>query len=39
MQDMDAAFRALSDPARRRLLDRMNPRNGLTVTELSEGMG
>lgn len=39
MQDMDAAFRALSDPARRRLLDRMNERNGLTVTELSEGMG
>ncbi len=39
MQDMDAVFRALSDPARRRLLDRMNQRNGLTVTELSEGMG
>jgi len=39
MQDMDAAFRALSDPARRRLLDRMNQRSGLTVTELSAGMG
>ena len=39
MQDMDAVFRALSDPARRRLLDRLNQRNGLTVTELKEGMG
>jgi DNA-binding transcriptional ArsR family regulator/uncharacterized protein YndB with AHSA1/START domain len=35
---MDAVFRALGDPARRRLLDRLNERNGLTLTELSAGM-
>ena len=39
MRDMDAVFRALADPARRRLLDRLNERNGLTLTELSAGMG
>jgi len=37
--DADAVFRALSDPARRRLLDRLNERNGLTLTELCAGMG
>ena len=36
---MDAVFRALGDPARRRLLDRLNERNGLTLSELSAGMG
>lgn len=35
----DAVFRALSDPARRRLLDRLNERNGLTLTELCADMG
>jgi DNA-binding transcriptional ArsR family regulator/uncharacterized protein YndB with AHSA1/START domain len=35
----DAVFRALSDPARRRLLDRLNQRNGLTLTELCADMG
>src|SRR5579871_4047430 len=35
----DTVFRALSDPARRRLLDRLNQRNGLTLTELCAGMG
>jgi DNA-binding transcriptional ArsR family regulator/uncharacterized protein YndB with AHSA1/START domain len=39
MQDTDAVFRALSDPARRRLLDRLNERNGLTLTELCADMG
>ncbi len=39
MRDMDAVFRALSDPGRRRLLDRLNERNGLTLTELSADMG
>jgi DNA-binding transcriptional ArsR family regulator/uncharacterized protein YndB with AHSA1/START domain len=39
MRDTDAVFRALSDPARRRLLDRLNERNGLTLTELCTGMG
>jgi DNA-binding transcriptional ArsR family regulator/uncharacterized protein YndB with AHSA1/START domain len=39
MLDMDAVFRALGDPARRRLLDRLNVRNGLTLTELGTDMG
>ena len=39
MRDMDAVFRALGDPARRRLLDRLNERNGLTLTELCADMG
>src|SRR5271163_552156 len=39
MQDMDSIFRALGDPARRRLLDRLNEHNGLTLTELCTGMG
>src|ERR1700744_2573788 len=39
MQQMDAVFRALSDPARRRLLDRLNERNGLTLSELCADMG
>ncbi len=38
MRDMDAAFKALSDPGRRRLLDRLNERNGLTLTELCADM-
>jgi DNA-binding transcriptional ArsR family regulator/uncharacterized protein YndB with AHSA1/START domain len=36
---MDAVFKALSDPARRRLLDRLNERSGLTLTELCGDMG
>ena len=39
MREMDAVFRALGDPARRRLLDRLNERNGLTLTELCADMG
>jgi DNA-binding transcriptional ArsR family regulator/uncharacterized protein YndB with AHSA1/START domain len=39
MRDMDAVFKALGDPARRRLLDRLNERNGLTLTELCADMG
>src|ERR1700722_12152049 len=39
MPDMDAVFRALSDPGRRRLLDRLNEHNGLTLTELGADMG
>jgi DNA-binding transcriptional ArsR family regulator/uncharacterized protein YndB with AHSA1/START domain len=39
MRDMDAVFKALSDPGRRRLLDRLNERNGLTLTELYTDMG
>ncbi len=39
MQQTDAVFRALSDPARRRLLDRLNERSGLTLSELYADMG
>ena len=34
---MDAVFRALADPARRRLLDSLHGRNGQTLGELCEG--
>ena len=34
---MDAVFRALADPLRRRLLDRLHARNGQTLGELCEG--
>src|SRR5262249_16385895 len=33
---MDTVFRALADPARRRLLDRLFTRNGQTLSELCE---
>ena len=32
-------FRALADPSRRQLLDRLNHRNGQNLRELSEGLG
>ena len=35
---MDDAFRALADPSRRRLLDRLNERNGQTLRELCDGL-
>src|SRR6478672_10883715 len=35
---MDATFRALADPSRRRLLDRLNERNGQTLRELCAGL-
>lgn len=35
---MDDVFRALSDPSRRRLLDRLNQRNGQTLGELCAGL-
>jgi len=34
---MDAVFRALADPVRRQLLDRLHARNGQTLSELCEG--
>jgi DNA-binding transcriptional ArsR family regulator len=34
---MDAVFRALADPLRRRLLDRLHARNGQTLGELCKG--
>ncbi|HZB92352.1 MAG TPA: metalloregulator ArsR/SmtB family transcription factor [Stellaceae bacterium] len=36
---MDAVFRALADPVRRRLLDSLHARNGQTLGELCEGQG
>ncbi len=36
--DKDAVFRALADPSRRKLLDRLHRRNGRTLGELCEGL-
>lgn len=36
---MDEVFKALADPSRRELLDRLNHRNGQTLRELVEGLG
>jgi len=36
---MDAVFKALADPSRRELLDRLHARNGQTLGELCEGLG
>ncbi|HEU5211424.1 MAG TPA: metalloregulator ArsR/SmtB family transcription factor [Gaiellaceae bacterium] len=38
-QEIDAVFRALADPSRRLLLDRLNERNGRTLRELCAGLG
>ncbi|MGN9908452.1 ArsR/SmtB family transcription factor [Phytohabitans sp. LJ34] len=35
---MDEVFKALADPSRRRLLDRLNERNGQTLQELCAGL-
>src|ERR1700753_2052482 len=35
---LDDAFKALADPSRRRLLDRLNERNGQTLRELCDGL-
>src|SRR6202034_1401008 len=36
---MDAIFKALADPSRRRLLDRLNERSGQTLRELCADLG
>lgn len=36
--DADTVFKALADPGRRRLLDMLHERAGLTLTELCEGL-
>ena len=38
MQDIDKVFKALADPSRRQLIDRLFERNGQTLTELCEGL-
>ena len=38
MEDLDAVFRALADPSRRQLLDRLHARNGQTLNELADGL-
>jgi DNA-binding transcriptional ArsR family regulator len=35
---MDNVFKALADPSRRQLLDRLYAKNGQTLTELCEGL-
>lgn len=37
--DVDAVFRALADPTRRRILDRLYDHDGLALAELCEGLG
>jgi uncharacterized protein YndB with AHSA1/START domain/DNA-binding transcriptional ArsR family regulator len=37
--EIDEVFRALADPSRRLLLDRLNERNGQTLRELCAGLG
>jgi uncharacterized protein YndB with AHSA1/START domain/DNA-binding transcriptional ArsR family regulator len=37
-EDLDLVFRALADPTRRRLLDRLRARNGQTLGELCDGL-
>ena len=39
MKDVDGVFKALADPSRRELLDRLYARNGQTLTELCGGLG
>ena len=38
MDEDDRVFRALADPTRRRLLDRLFEREGLTLSELESGV-
>jgi DNA-binding transcriptional ArsR family regulator len=38
MKGIDKVFRALADPSRRELLDRLYARNGQTLTELCKGL-
>ncbi len=38
MKDVDAVFKALADPSRRELLDRLFARSGQTLTDLCRGL-
>jgi DNA-binding transcriptional ArsR family regulator len=39
MKEVDGVFKALADPSRRELLDRLFSRNGQTLNELCKGLG
>lgn len=38
MKDIDLVFKALADPSRRKLIDRLHARNGQTLGELCNGL-
>lgn|SRR5579871_6191151 len=38
VNDIDKVFKALADPSRRELLDRLHAHTGLTLTELCRGL-
>jgi DNA-binding transcriptional ArsR family regulator len=38
-KDIDTVFKALSDPSRRELLDRLHAKNGQSLTDLCQGLG
>jgi len=38
MDEMDKVFKALADPSRRRLLDRLHAKNGQSLNELCDGL-
>jgi DNA-binding transcriptional ArsR family regulator len=38
MKEIDKVFKALADPSRRELLDRLHAKNGQTLTELCKGL-
>ncbi len=38
MQEIDKVFKALADPSRREILDRLYVRNGQTLSELCKGL-
>ena len=38
MKEQDKVFKALADPSRRKLLDRLHAKNGQTLSELCRGL-
>lgn len=38
MKEIDKVFKALADPSRRELLDRLHAKNGQTLSELCKGL-
>ncbi len=38
MKEIDKVFKALADPSRRKLIDRLHAKNGQTLTELCKGL-